>query len=118
LLGELLLRFVLGGAIVCAFAALAEIFRPKTFAGLFGSAPSVALATLALAFHRHGPSYAAAEARSMLIGSVGLLAYSIGCVAVAKRARVPVWLGAGAAWALWLAVAFGLFALAGMSGAR
>jgi hypothetical protein len=30
--------------------------RPKTFAGLFGAAPSVALATLGIAVYRHGPT--------------------------------------------------------------
>ena len=41
---ELVLRFVLGGAIVCTFAALGTVFKPKTLAGTFGAAPSVAIA--------------------------------------------------------------------------
>jgi hypothetical protein len=36
----LLIRFVLGGLIVSAFAVVSEMFKPKTFAGLFGAAPS------------------------------------------------------------------------------
>ena len=40
-----MIRFFVGGVVVSVFAALAEIFRPKSFAGLFGAAPSIALAT-------------------------------------------------------------------------
>ena len=32
--GELLARFLIGGVIVSFFAGLAEMFRPKSFAGL------------------------------------------------------------------------------------
>lgn len=47
-------RFLVGGVVVLAFAMLGEMLRPKSFAGLFGAAPSVALATLGIAVHRHG----------------------------------------------------------------
>jgi hypothetical protein len=40
------LRFLVGGIAVSAFAALGDSLRPKSFAGLFGAAPSIALATL------------------------------------------------------------------------
>jgi hypothetical protein len=106
---ELAIRFVLGGVLVSFFAALAEMLEPKTFAGVFGAAPSVALATLALAFHHHGASYVASEGRTMILGAVALLAYSSACVVMATGRREPVWLGAVAAWAVWVAVAFGLW---------
>jgi hypothetical protein len=41
--------FVAGGLIVSAFAILGDLLRPKSFAGLFGAAPSIALATLTMA---------------------------------------------------------------------
>jgi hypothetical protein len=44
---EYVVRFLVGGAVVSAFAMLGDVLRPKSFAGLFGAAPSVALATLA-----------------------------------------------------------------------
>ena len=50
-----LARFFIGGLIVSFFAVLAEMFRPKSFAGLFGAAPSIALATLGLTIASHGP---------------------------------------------------------------
>jgi hypothetical protein len=75
----MLLRFVIGGGIVSFFAVLAEIFRPKSFAGLFSAAPSVALANLGITIARHGKIYAAAEAHTMLFGAVGLLLYATAC---------------------------------------
>ena len=119
MLGELAIRFALGGAIVTAFALVAEVFAPKTFAVMFGAAPSVALASLALAHARHGGDYAAFEARSMLLGALAFGLYSAACVAAARQPRLPVWLGAAAAWAAWFAVALGariaLLGLGGMS---
>jgi hypothetical protein len=53
---EHLVRFVAGGVVVLAVASLGDMLRPKSFAGLFGAAPSVALATLALAFGEHAMS--------------------------------------------------------------
>ena len=46
-MSQILIRFIIGGMIVSAFAIIGDVLKPKTFAGLFGAAPSVALATLA-----------------------------------------------------------------------
>ena len=46
---EYALRFLAGGIIVSAFAILGDLLRPKSFAGLFGGAPSVATARLSSA---------------------------------------------------------------------
>ena len=43
---EYLVRFLVGGVVVSAFAMFGDVLRPKSFAGLFGAAPAVALATL------------------------------------------------------------------------
>ncbi len=37
---EYLIRFFAGGLMVSAFAAVGDVLRPKSFAGLFGAAPS------------------------------------------------------------------------------
>ncbi len=106
---ELLVRFLIGGAVVSAFAALGDLFNPKSFAGLFGAAPSVALATLGLAVWMKGHSYAAVEARSMVAGAIALLVYTC-CVSwVMRRYK---WHALGATTALmpvWLATAFGVW---------
>lgn len=108
MIGELVLRFVIGGAVVSAFALVGETLKPKTFAGLFSAAPSVALGTLAIAFAKQGSGYAATEGRSMAIGAVGMVAYALACRWVARERRIPVVVGSVAAWGLWAIVAFGL----------
>jgi hypothetical protein len=109
--GETALRFLLGGTIVSLFAVVGAVFKPPTFAGMFGSAPSLALATLMLAFAKDGAWYAATESRSMMIGAAGLVAYSTACVWAVARPRVPVWASAALCWLAWLVVTFGLWGL-------
>ena len=43
-----IVRFLIGGIVVSLFATLGDVLRPKSFAGLFGAAPSIALATIGL----------------------------------------------------------------------
>ncbi len=74
---EYLIRFLAGGAVVSAFAMLGDVLRPKSFAGPFGAAPSVALATLGIAIYQHGKSYAAAQTLSMVAGAIGLAIYRV-----------------------------------------
>jgi hypothetical protein len=113
---ELLLRFLAGGAMVSAFAAVGEVFKPKTFAGLFGAAPSVALATLALTFARSGAEVVRVEGRSMVLGAAAFFAYGVLCVAAAKRPGWPVWRSAGGAWLGWFIVAVGLWRAGELTG--
>lgn len=42
----LVFRFFVGGVVVSIFAILKDLLKPKSFAGLFGVAPSVALAMI------------------------------------------------------------------------
>ena len=74
---EFVIRFLAGGIVVSAFALLGDLLRPKSFAGLFSAAPSVALVTLGLAFHNQGVDYAAAEAWAMVSGSIAAISFSI-----------------------------------------
>jgi uncharacterized membrane protein (GlpM family) len=104
---ELVLRFVLGGAIVSLFSLLGDLWKPKTFSGIFGAAPSVALASLALAARQHGPHAVATLGRSMLLGAIALYVYASACVVITDRTRWPVWLAALCAWLAWFVVALG-----------
>src|ERR1700692_4182192 len=63
------LRFLAGGIAVSAFAVLGDTLRPKSFAGLFGAAPSIALATLLITLSQKGAPFAAVEGRSMIVGA-------------------------------------------------
>src|SRR5258707_274726 len=78
-MGEFVLRFLLGGIVVSLFALLGDVLRPKSFAGLFGAGPSIALATIGLTIVKNGPGYVALESRFMMLGAAGFLVYA-GCV--------------------------------------
>jgi hypothetical protein len=106
---EILLRFALGGLIVSSFAILGDLFKPKSFAGLFGAAPAVALATIVLTVAKEGRSYTAIEARSMVLGAFAFLLYAwIVCRALlpGKWSALRVTLSA---LPIWCASAFGLW---------
>src|SRR5262245_32849148 len=102
------IRFFVGGFAVSAFALLGDVLKPKTFAGLFGAAPSIALATLGLALWRQGAEYAATEASTMLLGSVALSAYSLAVCELINRFRARALLATTVALPVWFVVAFGL----------
>ena len=106
---SVLFRFLLGGVFVSVFAALGSCFKPKSFAGLFGSAPPIALVSLAVAFSQGGPEQAALLGRSMVLGAVALCAYSAACVVLVSVRQLPVALGAALAWTAWGLVATSLF---------
>ena len=103
-----LIRFLIGGAVVSLFSTAGDVLRPKGFAGLFSAAPSVALATLTLTALQDGPSYAALEARSMLLGAIALFLYAVGCVYLMVRRRAKAGLASAAMLLVWAVVAFGL----------
>lgn len=84
---DLILRFVIGGVVVSAFAALGDVLKPKSFAGLFGAAPSVALATLGLTIASKGKIYAATEGRSMIVGALVFCLYAYLCSWLMLRHR-------------------------------
>ncbi len=77
---QMILRFLLGGTLVSLFAELGDVLKPKGFAGLFASAPSVALATLGLTIFSEGTSYAAIRAKSMIAGALAFCFYATLCV--------------------------------------
>jgi hypothetical protein len=104
---EYLVRFLVGGIVVSAFAVLGDVLRPKSFAGLFGAAPSLALATLSLALWKEGGAYASIEGRSMILGAVALAVYSCAVCQLLKRARWSALAATTSAIVLWLAVALG-----------
>lgn len=98
----------LGGLVVSAFAILGDMLRPKSFAGLFGAAPSVALATLSLAIVKNGSTFAAVEGRSMVLGAFALLIFSCIVCQMLMRFRISAAAATGSALVIWMLVAFGL----------
>jgi hypothetical protein len=108
---ELVLRFFIGGAIVSIFAVLGDLFEPKSFAGIFGAAPSVALATLALTISDKGKMYAAIELRSTIIGAVAFFVYACAASRAMLHYRLPATLAAPVLMTVWIAIAVGLWAV-------
>ena len=104
---DLLWRFLIGGLAVSAFAALGDVLRPKSFVGLFGAAPSVALATLGLTIAHDGANYAALEARSMMLGAAAFLLYACIVSRLMFRRLLPAYGVTLCGLGLWLALAIG-----------
>ena len=106
---EIFLRFVIGGVVVSSFALLGDVFKPKSFAGLFGAAPSVALATLGLTIVSKGAGYAATEARSMLAGAVAVFLYASWISWLMMRYKTKALIVTSASIPVWVASALGLW---------
>jgi Protein of unknown function (DUF3147) len=104
---EYVIRFFIGGIAVSAFAVLGDLVRPKSFAGLFGAAPSIALATLAMTFWNQGAGYAALEGRSMSIGAIALCLYSMSVCHLTKRWQLSSARATMVSLIVWLVVALG-----------
>jgi len=110
---QIIVRFLVGGAVVSVFAAVGDLLKPKSFAGLFGAAPSVALATLGLTLAAEGGSYTAIEGRSMIAGTMALFAYTSVVSWIMMRHKlkavvvttysIPLWFGiAFSIWYFWI----------------
>jgi hypothetical protein len=94
---------------VSAFALVGDAVRPKSFAGLFGAAPSIALATLGLTVATEGRDYAAIEARSMIAGAIAFFIYALIVSKVMMRYKPPALVATSTLMLVWLATAFGLW---------
>jgi hypothetical protein len=106
-------RFLIGGVVVSLFAVLADVLRPKSFAGLFGAAPSIALATLGLTIREDGKAYAALECRSMMLGAVAFFVYALLVGWTLRRYKPGALVASLTLMPAWFAVSFGLWLLLG-----
>lgn len=93
---------------VSFFATIASAFRPKSFAGLFAAAPSVALATITLTVLKKGTGYAAIEAQSMMLGAAAFLFYACLVSRLLFHGTLPVLPTTTIALVGWFMVALGL----------
>lgn len=105
---EIWIRFLIGGLFVALFSFISDSIKPKTFAGLFSAAPSIALAGLILALYDKGPGDVVLQARSMIYGSLAMTVYCVSCGKLVETLKFPTWLSAGLLWIEWL-IAAGLF---------
>jgi Protein of unknown function (DUF3147) len=109
---ELLARFAIGGLVVSLFATLGDVFRPKSFAGLFGAAPSIALATVGMTIASNGKQYAAIEARSMMLGALAFFLYAAVVSWALLRFKGSTLKTTLALMPLWLVMSVGVWMLA------
>lgn len=108
-MNEILVRFAIGGLVVSCFAVLGDVLKPKSFAGLFSAAPSIALASLGLAIAQHGKDYAAVEAKAMMLGAVAFFFYTLVVSRLLFRTKLPVLPVTAASLVVWLVSALGLW---------
>ena len=103
-----LIRFFAGAFLVSLFSCLGDVLRPKTFAGLFGAAPSIAIATLLITYVTKGATVVVTEARSMVIGGAAMAAYSFATCQLIKRYELTGLQATLVAALVWFGGAFGL----------
>jgi uncharacterized membrane protein (GlpM family) len=108
---ELVIRFLVGGLVVSLLAILGDVLRPKSFAGLFAAAPSVALATIGLTIHKEGKAFAALEAKTMILGAVAFLVYAALASLILRRGKVSALVTSVVLMPVWFGLSFGLLAL-------
>lgn len=106
---EMMVRILVGGGIVTGFSLLGSILKPKSFAGLFGAAPSVALATLILTVNKDGKMFATTEAKSMILGAIAFILYAFVASWLMIKHRTSAFTTTGILMILWFASAFGLY---------
>jgi hypothetical protein len=107
----LIFRFVVGGILVSIFSILGDLLKPRSFAGLFSAAPSVALATLSLTILTDGKLYAAREGRSMIASAVAFFLYACLCIHLLVRNRWGATAASVFSFSVWFVGAFGLWFL-------
>jgi uncharacterized membrane protein (GlpM family) len=104
---QILFRFIIGGLVVSLFSAFADAVKPKSFAGLFAAAPSVAMATLGLTILKEGKLFAATEARSMVFGAIALFFYAAAAIRLMVKYKLDAAPAAISAIAVWMVCAVG-----------
>lgn len=101
------IKALVGGLLVVAFSLVGEVLQPKRFAGVFSTAPAVALASLLLTSLVKGPSMAIPPIAGMMTGSAAMIVYC--AVSLFAVDRFHALVGSVTAWLAWFAVAGGLY---------
>lgn len=99
----LLVRGLIAGLFVTLFSLVSEMAGPKSFSGMFGAAPSIALASLLVTVADRGVRPGQMQSFSMIFGAVAMVAYCLSAVVGIDRWGARR--GSLAAFASWFAVA-------------
>jgi hypothetical protein len=111
-MSEYFVRFLVGGVVLSAFSMLGDIRRPKSFAGLFEAAPSVALRRSASNVPARRP-LRVQQTWTMTAGAIALAIYSFFVCRLLVRAHMRAMPATLLLFVVWLVVAFGLLSVAG-----
>ncbi len=101
----LLVKFLVGGSLVVAFALICDMIHPHYAAGIFAAAPSIALASLGIGFISEGGVTVQQEAIGMAVGACAMIVYVLVAEPTIKRTNSLV--GSLATIVIWLAVGIG-----------
>jgi uncharacterized membrane protein (GlpM family) len=107
-----LLKAVIAGTFVVAFALLSEAVGPKSFSGIFGAAPSIALASITIIVLHRSEADGRTASFSMIFGARAMAAYC--ATAVVTVDRYGAMRGSAYAIASWGIVAFACYAVRGL----
>jgi hypothetical protein len=108
---EIVARFLIGGTVISLFALSGDILKPKSFAGLFSAAPSVALASLTLTIISKGRLYAAVEAHFMIAGAIAFFAYAICVTFLLLKRHLPTLTVTLVSLLIWFGVSFSIWSI-------
>jgi hypothetical protein len=106
-LAIVVIKALLGGTIVVIFTGIGHILRPRWFAGLFGAAPSVAIASLTVTVVDKGHQAAGLAAWGMVFGALGFIAFAA-CVRP-LLVIVPAVVASAFGCGIWAVVAVGTY---------
>lgn len=93
-----------------AFATLGDGLRPKSFAGLFGASPSIAIATLLITLSQKGRSIRGHGGPLNDGGGFAPALYSWTPCVLLKKFLLSSWAATTAALVIWFAVELGVSA--------
>lgn len=102
------MKAVNGGLLVVVFALVGEVLKPKRFAGLFGAAPSVALANLAVIALAESVGSAKVSSVGMISGGVAMVLCCL--VGVPAVRRFGALVGSVLMWGAWLVAGGAIYA--------
>lgn len=101
----LLLKGLVGGLGVVAFAAVARAVQPERLAGVFCAAPSVAVGSLAVVVLASGERDGLLAAKGMVVGAAALVGACLAGALVGRSADGSALSVSAATCAAWLALA-------------
>jgi uncharacterized membrane protein (GlpM family) len=99
----LFVKGCLGGTFVVLFAAVSQPLKPKSFAGLFAAAPSIALGALVVTGITKGAHADHEQSFAMIFGAAAMICYCM--TAVVSVDRLGALRGSIVAFAAWAVVA-------------